>query len=100
MADKKLPDKNKKVNKNKKVKNNSKLVKINSDFESKNFIYAKKLRLILLITIIIFVLLICRIGFLQFVQGSYLKEQAYKQQAINQIISPNAETFMILLEKL
>ena len=88
MADKKLPDKNKKVNKNKKVKNNSKLVKINSDFESKNFIYAKKLRLILLITIIIFVLLICRIGFLQFVQGSYLKEQAYKQQAINQIISP------------
>ena len=88
MADKKLPDKNKKVTKNKKVKNNSKLVKINSDFESKNFIYAKKLRLILLITIIIFVLLICRIGFLQFVQGSYLKEQAYKQQAINQIISP------------
>ena len=88
MTDKKLPDKNKKVNKNKKVKNNSKLVKINSDFESKNFIYAKKLRLILLITIIIFVLLICRIGFLQFVQGSYLKEQAYKQQAINQIISP------------
>ena len=88
MADKKLPDKNKKVTKNKKLKNNSKLVKINSDFESKNFIYAKKLRLILLITIIIFVLLICRIGFLQFVQGSYLKEQAYKQQAINQIISP------------
>ena len=38
MADKKLPDKNKKVTKNKKVKNNSKLVKINSDFESKNFI--------------------------------------------------------------
>ena len=88
MADKKHPDKNKRLNKNKNSKNNSNVVKISSDFESKNFIYAKKLRLILLVTIIIFVLLICRIGFLQFVQGSYLKEQAYKQQAINQIISP------------
>lgn len=88
MTDKKHPDKNKRLNKNKNSKNNSNVVKINSDFESKNFIYAKKLRLILLVTIIIFVLLICRIGFLQFVQGSFLKEQAYKQQAINQIISP------------
>ncbi len=84
MTDKKRPDKNK----NTRAKKTSNVVKINSDFESKNFIYTKKLRLILLVTIIIFVLLICRIGFLQFVQGSYLKEQAYKQQAINQIISP------------
>lgn len=84
MTDKKRPDKNK----NTMAKKTSNVVKINSDFESKNFIYTKKLRLILLVTIIIFVLLICRIGFLQFVQGSYLKEQAYKQQAINQIISP------------
>ena len=88
MTDKKRPDKNKKLNKNTKAKKTSNVVKINSDFESKNFIYTKKLRLILLVTVIIFVLLICRIGFLQFVQGSYLKEQAYKQQAINQIISP------------
>lgn len=88
MTDKKHPDKNKKLNKNTRSKKTSNVVKINSDFESKNFIYTKKLRLILLVTVIIFVLLICRIGFLQFVQGSYLKEQAYKQQAINQIISP------------
>ena len=88
MTDKKRPDKNKNSNKNTKAKKTSNVVKINSDFESKNFIYTKKLRLILLVTIIIFVLLICRIGFLQFVQGNYLKEQAYKQQAINQIISP------------
>ena len=88
MTDKKHPDKNKKINKNTRTKKTSNVVKINSDFESKNFIYTKKLRLILLVTVIIFVLLICRIGFLQFVQGSYLKEQAYKQQAINQIISP------------
>ena len=88
MTDKKRPDKNKKLNKNIRSKKTSNVVKMNSDFESKNFIYTKKLRLILLVTVIIFVLLICRIGFLQFVQGSYLKEQAYKQQAINQIISP------------
>ena len=87
MTDKRRPDKNKRLNNNR-SKKTSNVVKINSDFESKNFIYTKKLRLILLVTVIIFVLLICRIGFLQFVQGSYLKEQAYKQQAINQIISP------------
>ena len=88
MTDKKRPDKNKKLNKNIRSKKTSNVVKMNSDFESKNFIYTKKLRLILLVTVIIFVLLICRIGFLQFVEGSYLKEQAYKQQTINQIISP------------
>ena len=32
--------------------------------------------------------MIVRIGFLQFVQGNYLKELAYNQQTINQIISP------------
>ncbi len=87
MTNKKHPDKNQKSNSNK-SKKRSNIVKINSNFESKNFIYTKKLRLILLITILIFVLLICRIGFLQFVQGSFLKEQAYNQQTINQIISP------------
>ena len=38
--------------------------------------------------ILILLLLIVRIGFLQFVQGNYLKELAYNQQTINQIISP------------
>ena len=33
-------------------------------------------------------MLIGRIAYLQFVQGSYLKELAYNQQVINQIISP------------
>ena len=70
-----------------KSKNNN-IVKINTDFESKNFIYSKKLKLTFIVTILIFVLLIGRIGFLQFVQGSELRESAYNQQAINQIISP------------
>lgn len=72
-------------------KNNSKsskVVKIKSPFNSKNLIHYQKLKATLLIIIIIFILLIGRIGFLQFVQGNYLKEQAYNQQTINQIISP------------
>ena len=72
----------------KNIKNKRKIVKMNTDFESKNFIYSKKLKITLLIAIIIFILLITRIGFLQFAQGNYLKELAYNQQTINQIISP------------
>lgn len=78
---------NKKSTKNK-PKNSKKVVKINSNFNSQNFIYIKKIKMIFIVTIIILVLLLGRIGFLQFVQGSYLKELAYKQQSINQIISP------------
>ena len=48
----------------------------------------KKLRITLIVVILILLLLIVRIGFLQFVQGNYLKELAYNQQTINQIISP------------
>ena len=70
------------------ISKNNNVVKINTDFESKNFIYSKKLKLTFIVTVLIFVLLIGRIGFLQFVQGSELKESAYNQQAINQIISP------------
>ena len=82
---------NKKSKKNKitkKTKNNSKIVKMKSDINSKNLIQFKKLRVTLIVCILIFLLLIIRIGFLQFVQGNYLKELAYKQQTINQIISP------------
>ena len=78
---------NKKIHKEKNNKNNN-IVKIKTPFEYSNFVQTKKLRITLIVVIIIFVLLIGRIGFLQFVQGSYLKEQAYNQQAINQIISP------------
>lgn len=79
---------NKKSMNNLKKKTNQKVVKINDDFKSQNFIYIKKLKTIFIVVILIFALLIGRIGFLQFVQGSHLKELAYNQQAINQIISP------------
>ena len=71
---------------NNKKKDN--IIKIKTPFESGNFIQSKKLKIALISTILIFTLLIGRIGFLQFVQGNYLKEQSYNQQAINQIISP------------
>ena len=73
---------------NKNIKNKRKVVKMNSNFDSGNFIHSKKLKVTLLVTIIILILLITRIGFLQFAQGNYLKELAYNQQTINQIISP------------
>lgn len=66
----------------------SNIVKINNDFTSQNFIHVKKLKNIFIVIILIFVLLLGRLGYLQFVQGGYLKELAYRQQSINQIISP------------
>lgn len=88
--------KNKKTNYNSKAKKksksnhsrNSKIVKMKTSFDSKNFVHTKKLKVTLAVTIIVLLLLIIRIGFLQFVQGNSLKELAYNQQTINQIISP------------
>ena len=71
-----------------KKKKDKKVVNINRNFKSQNFIYIKKLKMIFIVIILILILLVGRIGFLQFVQGSYLKELAYNQQSINQIISP------------
>lgn len=76
------------MKKKKNTKNKSKIVKMNTSFESKNLIHSRKLKLTLLGTIIILILLIVRIGFLQFVDGNHLRELAYNQQTINQIISP------------
>ena len=70
----------------KKPKNN--VIKLKTSNESRNLIHTNKLRISLIIIILIFALLIGRIGYLQFVQGDYLKELTYNQQTINQIISP------------
>ena len=75
-------------NQKKKKTSNNKVVKLKTSFESKNLIHSTKLKTLLISTILIFVILIGRIGFIQFVQGNFLKEKAYQQQTINQIISP------------
>ena len=66
----------------------SNVISLNRKFDGKNLIYTPKLRNIFIVIVIIFVLLLGRIGFLQFVDGAYLTEMAYQQQAINQILSP------------
>ncbi len=70
------------------MKKNNKVVKMKKAIESKNLIHISKLKVFLVFTVLIFLALIIRIGFIQFVQGNFLKEQAYQQQTINQIISP------------
>ncbi len=88
MKNKKNSDKNKKI-KQKKLKNSKdNIIKMNTSFESKNLIQTSKLRRALIVVILIFALLLGRIGYIQFVEGSTLKEAAYNQQLINQIISP------------
>lgn len=82
---------NYKKNKNslsKDFSNDSNIIKMKTSFNPKNLMHYKKLRVTLIVVILILLLLIVRIGFLQFVQGNYLKELAYNQQTINQIISP------------
>ena len=48
----------------------------------------KKLRAILICSFIIFILLIIRLFWIQFVDGAWLKEKAYRQQTASKIISP------------
>lgn len=69
-------------------KTNSKIIKMDNPFETQNLIHTKKLRVIFIIIVIIMIILILRIGFLQFIQGGELREYAYQQQTINQVISP------------
>lgn len=89
MENKNIKKTNNSKNKSKISKtNNSKIVKMDTKFESKNFIYSKKMIITLIVVLLILLLLIGRIGFLQFVQGNNLKQLAYNQQTINQIISP------------
>ena len=64
------------------------IINLNKDFNSKNLICTKKLQYIFLCVLIIFILLLVRLGYLQFIDSDHLKELAYQQQAINQILSP------------
>ncbi len=66
----------------------SKVISLNRHFDSKNLIDISKLRNAFIVILIVFVLLMGRIAYLQFIDGSHLKELAYQQQTINQILSP------------
>lgn len=72
-------------------KNNTK--KSRSDKESvRSSIRIKKLNKTFLAYIIVFILLFIRLGWLQIVQSSSLKEMAYKQQINDTVISPKRGT--------
>lgn len=59
---------------------------------SMSFIIAKRLRVAMLITLIVFFLLLIRIGWLQFIQGAELKEAMYDQLIASDVISPKRGT--------
>ncbi len=67
---------------------NSKIQKINKRIKTpSNTVTSKRIRACMMCMMIILFGLIVRIGFLQFVEGSDLKENAYKQQTVNKLIS-------------
>lgn len=83
---------NNKFNLPKTKKSNNKLYKSANNEFSTNLLAIKKFRIVLASLLIIFLLLIIRLIWLQFVQGSDLKEQAYNQQTTDQIISTSRGT--------
>ena len=60
--------------------------------KSTNIGRKKRLMRMLIIALILCNLLIVRIGFIQFVQGSELKSKAYAQQTLNRNINPKRGT--------
>lgn len=83
---------NNKFNLPKTKKSNNKLYKSANNEFSTNLLAVKKFRIVLASLLIIFLLLIIRLIWLQFVQASDLKEQAYNQQTTDQIISTSRGT--------
>lgn len=71
---------------NKSSKNNVKNKYNNSNTKVKTS-KSKRLFVLMIIIFIVFFLLLFRIGYLQFIKGSYLKEMATKQQSTSRIIS-------------
>ena len=52
----------------------------------------KKYKIFFVLIIILFCLLVLRIGYLQFIKSSYLKEMSYKQLITNRVISTKRGT--------
>lgn len=52
----------------------------------------KRLRLLMFISFILLLLLLIRLFWIQFINGSWLKEKAYRQQTFSSVISPNRGT--------
>ena len=84
--------KNNKFNLPTSKKSNYSLYKSANNEFSSNLLATKKFKIILSILVVIFLLLVIRLIYLQFIEGSSLKEQAYNQQTTDQIISTSRGT--------
>ncbi len=73
-------------------KGNNKLYKSANNEFSTNLLAVKKFRIVLASLVVLFLLLLFRLIWLQFFQGSELKEKAYNQQTTDQIISTSRGT--------
>ena len=62
-----------------KKEKDSNIITLNRKFDGKNLIYTTKLRNVFIVIILVFINLLGRIGYLQFVEGAYLTEVAYQQ---------------------
>ena len=71
---------------------NRKIVPINKKNRNSIKVSGKKLMLLLVVFIILFVVLVVRIGYIQFVQGAWLKQKEYRQSTSNTIISAKRGT--------
>lgn len=72
----------KKTNRNYRKKSNKEPISIDRSLP------IKRLRVILFFGVLILALLILRVFWIQFINGSWLKEKAYRQQTASKIISP------------
>ena len=70
-------------NKNYRKRTNKKYTQIDKS------ILSKKLKVVLKVAIVILILLIVRLFWIQFIDGAWLKERAFRQQTASKIISPD-----------
>lgn len=70
-------------NQNYKKRNNKKSILIDKSLPT------QKLKIVLRVAIIILILLIIRLFWIQFIDGTWLKERAFRQQTASKIISPD-----------
>ena len=64
----------------------------NKDKDKEKNSTTKKYKIFFVLIIILFCLLVLRIGYLQFIKSSYLKEMSYKQLITNRVISTKRGT--------
>lgn len=74
------------------MKNTSNDSKLNHSKNNTKLNFSNKLLIYIIVIAILFVLLLGRIAWLQFVNGAYLKEMAVRQQTTNRILSPKRGT--------